>query len=660
MTSIRSRVAGAFIIVLCLLLSVGVNAYFAIAFVDRQATDVQRGLERTSGMIDFIVKVRTVIAHGSEYVLSESEADRAVVLRDADDLRLAADGLETRVPGAAPSVLRSLRDETGIYVSDLARVISLVRSRQSHTAEVSNALTDLHVLATAILDRARGTSDLMLAAGKTLARLDAAGASAFRYRSSRDPTDIDTAKRWLDLADAAFRVDGMSANLPATVAPLIKALSDAKARFAAQVRAMEHETLAIGEASAQLRQAGDQLLGQSVAERSASAADQIRATERMRAAISGARSFNIIATLLALVSGGGLAFALVRSIALPLAAITGAMRKLASGVAEAPIPYASRNDEIGAVAKAVVVFRDGLLKVRTLDAEREREHSIKQSRIERMDALNRSFEVAFAADTMSFAEAATNMVQISGVLREIASQTHDRSTIVASAAKHASASVNLVAINTEQISASISEIGVQLEASAGLTADTATHAKKADVNVRALEAGAKKIGEVVSLIHKIAQETNLLALNATIEAARAGEAGKGFAVVASEVKQLAVATERATREIDGETRHIQQAMQLAAATIEEIRSAIGAIDRGASDISGAIDEQSRSIDQIAANAAKAAIGAENVTLNIVDVLQAADSTDKTARDLYAAAEVMTTRAEAMKLRVSDYLRQQQQ
>lgn len=60
---------------------------------------------------------------------------------------------------------------------------------------------------------------------------------------------------------------------------------------------------------------------------------------------------------------------------------------------------------------------------------------------------------------------------------------------------------------------------------------------------------AENIGQIISIIIRIARQTNLLSINATIEAARAGEAGKGFAVVASEVKKLAEDTQKAGENI---------------------------------------------------------------------------------------------------------------
>lgn len=112
--------------------------------------------------------------------------------------------------------------------------------------------------------------------------------------------------------------------------------------------------------------------------------------------------------------------------------------------------------------------------------------------------------------------------------------------------------------------------------------------------------GSKEIGEMLSLIEDIAQQTNLLAVNASIEAARAGDAGAGFAVVSSEVKALADRSSQATEQIRNTTNHIESAVGDcgdAMRSCSEIISEISDDLRKVADISNSIGEATEAQSQ---------------------------------------------------------------
>src|SRR5437660_5318661 len=149
-----------------------------------------------------------------------------------------------------------------------------------------------------------------------------------------------------------------------------------------------------------------------------------------------------------------------------------------------------------------------------------------------------------------------------------------------------------VAADTEQLSASVEEIGRQVRESSRIAEGAVLQAAQTDARIGKLTRAAQQIGDVVKLITAIAEQTNLLALNATIEAARAGEAGRGFAVVAAEVKSLANQTAKATDEISNHISGMQGATRESVTAIKEIGHTIGQISTIASSIASAVAQPS--------------------------------------------------------------------
>ncbi|UEM05107.1 methyl-accepting chemotaxis protein [Skermanella rosea] len=347
---------------------------------------------------------------------------------------------------------------------------------------------------------------------------------------------------------------------------------------------------------------------------------------------------------------------LVRSITRPLRSIERAMQRLATGDRSSIVPGAMRRDEIGAMARAIEVFRSNAEEMERLKAEDEiKERRRKEEFAARLASLASALESEVQSTVMAVVEQATGIADLADRLSAAARRTGEQSAGVAEAARDATANVQTVAFSTEELATSSRAIGSQVAEVMDIVKRAVGQGEQTRQVVAKLADAARNIGDAAKLITGIASQTNLLALNATIEAARAGEAGKGFAVVASEVKVLATQTGQATDQISGQIVAVQGAAETVIFHIHEVQEVISRIDAIAELITGSVTDQGSATETISRNATSAANGTGEVSQRITAVSEDASETRGLALVLDNSAVVVTTQVKHLKERLNQLL-----
>jgi methyl-accepting chemotaxis protein len=247
-------------------------------------------------------------------------------------------------------------------------------------------------------------------------------------------------------------------------------------------------------------------------------------------------------------------------------------------------------------------------------------------------------------------EQAAAIQQTSTTMEEVTQsglQISQRAKEVSSSAEATSAASHTGLQAVENTARTMDAIREQAEAVAG--------------NVVSLSERTQAIGEIISTVNDLAEQSHLLALNAAIEAAAAGEHGRSFSVIASEVKNLADQSREATVQVRSILGDIQKGINSSVMLSEEAvkRAESGKLqadiaDRTIREMTGGIQESVQAFQQIVAGAGQQQIGFAQVTQAIRDIGQSSQQSAASTRQLEKAAVSLTSLGQQLQKAVERY------
>ena len=325
-----------------------------------------------------------------------------------------------------------------------------------------------------------------------------------------------------------------------------------------------------------------------------------QAYERAKKASSTGRSAFIILGIITVLAGAWLSRAITRSITIPIMRSANHIDLMAKGDFSIPVSEHAlkRKDEMGIFAKSMHAMNTNIGKI------------LSEMKASAASVASASTQLSASAESLS--NGAVSQVdmatQVATASTEMNQATEDIARNSNNIALSAGETVNIARGGQEIVQKAIQEVNLIAE-----TVETVSGF------VKELGQESGKIGDIVTTINEIAEQTNLLALNAAIEAARAGEHGRGFAVVADEVKKLAERTTASTTEIghmittvkvgvektvqsmNQAKRNVQSGVQFssqAQTALKDIITSIDSLYGGVQHAASSIEEMSATTNQI--------------------------------------------------------------
>jgi methyl-accepting chemotaxis protein len=373
----------------------------------------------------------------------------------------------------------------------------------------------------------------------------------------------------------------------------------------------------------------------------------------------------------------GGAWFVVQSVTGPLSKVRQVLQSIAGGASGVAVPCTEQKNEIGEMARALLVLRDSVeerSELQAREADQQRAIAAERSASERaistaadrqsraMQELGAALEHLAAGDlSVSLGEIGEDYGKLRddfnaavGALNAAIVAISETGMIVRDSASDISGATGNLAKRTEQQAAALEETAAALDEitttvrtasqrakeARDMVSETKASASRSGAIVRdaiaamgRIEGASSKISQIISVIDEIAFQTNLLALNAGVEAARAGEAGRGFAVVASEVRELAQRSAGAAKEIK----------TLISNSVQEVEGGV-ALVRSTGDalveIAGLVEKVNAHVETIATTSQEQATGLQEINSSVNNMDQMTQQNAAMVEETTAASQIL--------------------
>ncbi|WP_294329774.1 methyl-accepting chemotaxis protein [uncultured Sphingomonas sp.] len=352
--------------------------------------------------------------------------------------------------------------------------------------------------------------------------------------------------------------------------------------------------------------------------RFAAATDQSSA---MTAAATTAGYTLMLVSLIAAAASIAISIFVTRSqIAGPLGKLQDAMRSLAGGEHQVDVPGTDRGDEVGAMAKSVLVFKEAAMREAELAEAKKRAEAAQALVVDTLEdrlaklaggdltaTIEARFDPEYEGLKQNFNAAVASLRELIAAVIESAETILTGSAEIAQASEDLARRTEGAAASLEETSAAVSQMDQRIKATAAASTKTVERATGAigvvdsgrSVADEAMQAmtrvseSAKGIDNVIEGLDKIAFQTRVLAMNAAVEAGRAGEAGRGFAVVADLVSALAMRAEEEAGRARDQLTATQTDINAAVDMVRRVDSALGAIVGDVNEVHSLLEEMAR-------------------------------------------------------------------